>query len=244
MYSISGFGASSLRYGRIVLVAIAAICGTGCSYVSYTTRLASPVERTVQTPHAWSQIPDGGTATIGDRLFWVGRYLSGAREIVAIGAPPQLLPFPPGCTWAKTHTYDNEDGHGLSVYTCPQYYKGSIGVILDDEDKLATRRPIVQVRGSKSGRRWALNASGKFFVVPDTLLEQWGVRYGGRQGEAFVFDITGTPNPTITQVTQSLQVTPAEFFSGFTVKGVFIKGIEDMGSGRIKYSLRDERVSK
>lgn len=243
MYSTDGLWAL-LRYGRMAFMAIAAICSAGCSYASYTTPLATPIERTTQVPYAWSRIGEGGTVSIGDRLFWVRRYISGAREVVAISAPTKLLPFPTGGTWSKTHTYDNEDGHGLPIYTSPQYYRGSIGVILDDEDRLATKWPIVQVRGSKSGRRWALKADGGFFVVPDTLIEQWGVRYGGRQGAAYLFDIIDSANPTITQVTQSLQISSEEFFSGFTVKGVFIRGVEDLGSGVIRYSLRDDRVSK
>jgi hypothetical protein len=229
---------------RTVFCLLIACGGVACSYSSYTTKLPTSTERTLKEPYSWSQLPSGGNASIGDRLFWVQRYISTAKERVTISSPSKLRPIPDGCVWSLTHSYDAEDGRGLFVYTCRDFYRGQVGVILDAEDKLSTKRPFVQVAGGKVGRRWASPTGVKFFEVPNTLIDSWGVRYGGRRGTEYVFEIVDGGNPSVSQIIQSLQISPAEFFSGFTVKGVFIKGLEDVGSGVIRYSLRDDRVTR
>lgn len=231
-----------LRWPRL-LFAFSLLAVSGC-FTSYTKPIATPKERNTHIPYAWSQLPSGGTASLGDRLFWVRRYVSGAKEIIAVQAPAKLKGFPSQAQWFHSHVYEGEDAPGAAVYTTKEYYNGAIGVIVDSEDKLVTRKPAVQVSGSKKGRRWSLPTGKPFFVIPDTLIEAWGVRYGGRKGTSYVFEIVDMHNPNASQITQSLEVTPNEFTSGFTVRGVVIKGLEDMGAGIIKYSLNDNRVAQ
>jgi len=124
---------------------------------------------------------------------------------------------------------------------------GQSVVILDEKDRLATDAPFVQATGQRVGRRWStLEPLGaKFFYVPETLIEAWGIRYGGARDSDYLFEIVESPNPSVTQVTQSLQISSKDFLEGFTVKGVLIQWYcRPAQRCVISYSLRDDRVAR
>jgi hypothetical protein len=226
---------------RTVLALLTAVPLGACFYSSHTTPVDPPVERGTVESGTWSKLPDAGMVSLGDRLFWVRRYVRGARERVDALPPSGLLPFPVDASWSKTQIFhDGNDSY--SVFTSPKYYDGDIGAILDSQDRLATRSPFVQVRGVKKGRRWAGQQGQRFFVLPDTLIEAWGLRYGGRRGDDYIFEVVDSPNPNVTQITQSLQIPVKDAFSGFTVRGVRVKLLSDSGDGVIRYTLRDNRI--
>lgn len=165
-------------------------------------------------------------------------------EEVAVPAPPGLLPFPSRAAWSFTHLYNGDDGHEFPVYTSTAYYDGAIGVILDRDDNLATSKPLVQVAGSKRGRRWSIAGKGKFFEVPVELVEGWALRYGGRRGSDFLFEIVDAPNANVVQVVQAVQVSEVDFLRGFTVKGVLVTGLPGSQAGVIRYRVEDKRVRR
>ncbi len=228
----------------IAIAIFAASFVTGC-YAVRTVPLEPPIARKLRHPDSFALLPAGEQrCSIGDVLFTCARYKDGAHEEVGVDRRPGTPPFPDSPGWSGTHQFTAEDGAKLTVFTHPEFYKGKVGVILDGDDMLATSAPLVQVEGSSTGRRWALESERKFFYVPTVLLEVWGVRFGGKKGSDYVFEIIDRPNPNVTEVVQSLQVAEAEFLSGFVVRGVMVDGISDDGRGIISYVLTDMRDAK
>jgi len=218
----------------------------GCAYSSYTTPLNPPIERqalSVTYTSAFNRPPSGmHTASIGDELFVISRYLIGEREEVRLHAPARLHSFPSDAKWMGTYRYDDGGGDQLVVFTSPSYYNGDVGVILNTKDEVATRRPLVQVAGKRTGRRWSLIGTGKFFVASERLTEAWGVRYSGQRGTAYVFEIIDKHGASVTQIIQSVHVPETEFLRGFTIKGVLVTGLAKDNRGVIRYSIKDVRV--
>lgn len=215
---------------------------SGCFSTSGLSRLEIPIERRINVAASFSVLPQGTcTASIGDVLFELRRYTTGAVERTARTTPPK--PFPIDARWTGTHSFAAEDGANYTVFTTPEYYGASVGVILDKEDKLATPRPLIYVSGLKKGHRIKLSAEGPFFFVPAELIESWGLRYGGRRGTDYAFEIIDKPNPTVTEIVQSIQVSEADFVAGFVVRDVRIRGTPDAENGVIRYTLGDTRAS-
>lgn len=222
---------------------------TGCVYTVRTTPLQEPVERVLKEPYTWSSLSENGTASLGDLLFWLQRYQKGAREDVVISPPVGFPPVLASTHWAQTHTYASDDGKKYAVYSSDEYQTGSFGIIVDENLMPATEEPFVQLKGAKQGRQWSLqpahqNRRAPIFFLPQSLIEAWGVRYGGRMGANYVIEIVDGSGVTVSQIRQSLHIPPEEFFKGFTVKGVFIRGVADVGGGKIQYALRDDRVDR
>lgn len=233
------------RRGRGAAPLVLLLASACVLYSPNTTPLEAPLQRVLKEPSLFSQLPQGEqTASIGDELFVLRRYVTGAVEEVALLAPPTLAPFPVRATWSRTHVYDGDDGHQLPVFTSEAYYNGAIGVILDNEDYLATRKPMVQVAGAKRGRRWSIAGHGKFFEVPVELVEAWALRYGGRKGADFAFEIVNKPDSNVVQVIQALQISEADFLRGFTVKGVLVTGLARSEAGIIRYRVEDKRIDR
>jgi hypothetical protein len=230
---------------RICCTIGAAMLIQGCTYVSYTAPLIPPIERekvSVTYKSVFDTEKHGEqSASIGDEIFVIRRYMIGERAEIRYKAPDNISPFPNATTWIGTHIYDDIKGGRYTVYTSPLFYKGSLGVILDKDGRPATREPLVQVAGGKTGRRWQLQGIGQFFSRSDVLLEAWGVRYGGKRGESYVFEILNKKNANVIEIIQSVQVTEADFLKGFTIKGVFVKGLSIDRQGVIRYSLQDVR---
>jgi hypothetical protein len=227
---------------RTIACALIALSSLAGCYTCYTTALEKPIPRELNQPESFSNVSGGPqSATIGDVLFTLRRYVTGAYEEIAVPAPNGLRPFPSRAAWFHSHDYNGPDGEEIAVYTSPDYYHGTMGVMLDRYDKLITARPHVQLAGVKSGRRWQMAAGKEFFVVPTHLIEAWGLRYGGRKQSDYVFEIIDRSSPTVVQILQSIQLSPTEWGNGVTVKGILIKGLPDPGDGTIQFTLEDRR---
>ncbi len=221
----------------ILLVSI--ILLQGCVYNSYTTKLSEPVQRTTVNDYVLltNTSSDNGvfSATIGDELFIINRKVTGKNNKVIVKAPTGR-PFPQAQKWSGTYKYNDGKSGDLYVFTTPDYYNGTIGVILDSNEKLATSKPLVQLEGSKMGRRWPLRASTDFF---DIYIDNWALRYGGMSDGKFIFEIINKFESSTTEVLQKIVVAKSDFYTGFNIRNVLIKGIEANKYGVIKYTLTD-----
>lgn len=241
-----GSGRIEERQLRTFVISLAAI-SLACTvvYPQRTRPLDTPLARSLHEPRRFSELPKGElSATIGDELFVIRRFKSGAKEVVSVTAPAGLQPLPLGGTWRKTHNFTDDDGVDFSVWTSSAWYGGDLGAILDSDGRLATSKPFVQVGGAKRGRRWESSHRGQeFFSIPVEVIETWGLRFGGRRGKEFAFDIFERANPTVTTVAQSILVEESDFLTGFIVRGVRVRGVGVEGSGEIRFELYDTRSS-
>ncbi|RTR40189.1 hypothetical protein EKG38_05570 [Shewanella canadensis] len=214
----------------------------GCTYNSYTTKLEEPIKRDVVSEQYLSSIDLNDkkylSATIGDELFIMNRYITGKNEIITVNAPTGKK-FPQNSTWTGTYKYNDGKSGDLIVYTTPEYYKGTIGVVLDENENLITDKPLVQLEGTKKGRRWALNKTGKFFIITNDNIDNWALRYGGRNEGKYVFEIINKLESNTIDVLQTIYVTEKNFFNGFIIRNVLIKGISSNEYGVIQFEVTD-----
>ncbi|SQH74433.1 conserved protein of unknown function [Shewanella benthica] len=214
----------------------------GCAFKSYTTKLDTPIERELVKNDYFSSIDSKShkrlSASTGDELFVMNRFLPSAKEVVSIN-PPTGNKFPFSSIWSGTYQYNDGNSGDLIVYTTPDYYKGTIGVLLDDNEEIATTHPLVQVEGLKTGRRWKLNASGKFFTIPSTNFDSWALRYGGHNDNKYIFEIVNKHESKNTDVLQTIYVSEEQFRKGFIIRNVLILGLNIDEYGVIKYKISD-----
>lgn len=224
---------------------------SGCVYSSHTTKLDSPISKPVVKAQTGSELKSELNdlvefASIGDQLFTVRRYkrTTHTKEYIPFRAPTKLS-FPADASWSATYSFKNDDSvNEYLVYTTPLYYKGEIGVILNDDYEIATTEPVVQLVGAKEGRRWKLNGTGKFFRMSSSESTQnietpWGVRFGGVNEGLYIFEIINKENSTVTDVIQTIKVTQNDFLQGFVLRGIYIKGKEPYKAGIIKFTAKD-----
>ena len=220
----------------------------GCSYHAAITPLDPPARRE-RADVQFKSVFDGArageqVASIGDELFVIRRFKIGEKEeIKAAPLRDQLQSFPINAVWTGTHLYHDKLGSQFTVYTSPSFYNGQIGAILDKDGNLATSHPLIQVMGVKKGRRWRVIGNGKFIQSSVESLEAWGLRYSGKRGTAYVFEIVDKRNANVSEIIQSIHVSEADFLKGFTIRGVFVQGFSTDRHGVIKYSLKDSRTS-
>lgn len=211
----------------------------GCVYNSYTTKLNEPVQR--KNISSYILLTDANpndeilSATIGDELFVINRKTIGKSNTVIVKAPTGR-DFPQDQVWSGTYKFNDGKYGDLYVFTTPAYYKGTIGVILDDNEQLTTNKPLVQLEGLKVGRRWPLRSATDFFAI---YTDNWALRYGGMNNGEFVFEIVNKLESSTTEVLQKVQVTDKNFYNGFNIRNVLIKGISADKFGVIKYKLID-----
>ena len=68
-----------------------------------------------------------------------------------------------------THLFNDGTSGDLIVYTNPSYYKGQIGVILDEEGRVATEAPLYTCIGALHGFiAWRLARAG-YLMPPETV---------------------------------------------------------------------------
>ncbi|MFA4829370.1 MAG: hypothetical protein WC855_13400 [Thermodesulfovibrionales bacterium] len=216
---------------------------SSCTYSVYTTKIHTPIDRVplkISYKSSFDVLPEGEQqASIGDELFRISRYEIGREEYVTVPSP---LPssFPINATWRGTYLYSDGTNNNLVVYTTPQFYNSQIGVILDAKEQLATTKPLVQLGGIKEGRRWKVKDSGNFFASSIKLIERWGIRYGGRSSSSYIFELFNKNDANVVEILQSIKISEQDFLDGFTVRGVFIKGLEKDNLGIIKYKVQDK----
>jgi hypothetical protein len=233
----------SIKY---VIASILLLSIQGCSYNTYTTELSEPIVRKSPEHRFTSEFdvrPEGvQEASIGSELFRISRYEIGEYEFVRVKALTSET-FPAIADWKGTHVYNDGKSGDLVVYTTPKYYRGAIGVILDSEDRIVSKAPLVQLNGMKKGRRLKLSGEGKFFEISNKLIERWGLRYGGLSDNNYVFELFNKNDANVVEIIQSIQVTEKSFLDGFTVRGVFIKGLKKDTQGVITYKVYDRLIS-
>jgi hypothetical protein len=173
--------------------------------------------------------------SLGDTMFVLTRYRLTTEKLV-ISAPSGLRPLPTSGQWKITHQYREK-----YIYTNPNYYRGDIGFMADEDGRLYPQRYFMQVSGGKTGRTWPIDAQvgGLAFSRNVEQKEVWGLRYGGRRGELTEFQIIDRANPTIVQVIQNLGISAEDIKSGFLVKGVLVKVTSEEKRGVVRYLVRD-----
>ena len=162
--------------------------------------------------------------SIGDPVLEYTATLNSAEKVIAPG-PRELRPLPTE-GWLKTHDYA-----GSEVWTHPGYYGGDIGAVLDDSGVVTL---YVQTGGAKKGRRWHAYRT-EFFDTTVNTVDHWMLRYGGRQGSDYKFEIVDHPDQKANNITQDFVVSEREFLEGFMVRGVSIKGLQSGDHGLISY---------
>lgn len=223
-------------------LAVVTLAISGCATYQPST---SPLDRPIKVPEFQEEIlsecehncSNLNSASIGDDLFWVRRYLKGQFEIVQL-SPIKGHSYPPAQQWKGTHTY-SDNGTPRVVYTAYGYMNGQVGVILDKDFNLVTTHPLVQVTGAKSGRRWVAYSYRPFFERKTTLMESWGLRYAGKESGSYVFEVTDKRDPRKIEIVQEIKISKKEFLTGFVVKGMLIKGVEETELGIITFRAKD-----
>jgi len=227
---------------RIVLVVILGLIIQGCASKSYITKLDHPVVRAATYSDYFSSIDSNNgdklSASAGDELFVMNRYLSSSYELV-LYIPPTGIKFPRRATWSGSHNFNDGKSGDLIVYTTSEYYDGNIGVILDKDEQLATDRPLVQINGLKKGRRWKLNGSGKFFTIPKKNIDSWALRYGGNINNQYVFEIINKHESKSTEVLQAIYINEDRLRKGFVIRDVLIQGVDIDDYGILQYEILD-----
>lgn len=130
---------------------------SSCTYTSYTTPL-NPVE----TKSTFSKTENSELyvklsvdesehfTSIGDNLFIKSEWINVTTQQVIIpyrGIKGERLPSQ--TYWIAYSKYQEETGNSYKVYTTSSYYKGTIGIILDEDYYPRTDKPFVQVSGLK-----------------------------------------------------------------------------------------------
>ncbi|MFT5674321.1 MAG: hypothetical protein ACI808_000236 [Paraglaciecola sp.] len=230
---------------RIFSILFISLIVQGC--VSHTTKLETPIERTIVKSDYFSSIDSKHqehlSASTGDELFVMNRFVPSSEEVVTI-IPPTGRKFPHSSIWSGAYKYNDGISGDLIVYTTPSYYDGTIGVILDANEKLATTHPLVQVEGLKTGRRWKLNRNGTFFTVPLKNIDSWALRYGGYNDNKYIFEIVNKHDSKNTDVLQTIYVNAAKFRKGFIIRNVLIQGVNTDDFGVIQYKISDVLAPK
>lgn len=209
----------------------------GCSYTTHTTKLQSPIKREVVEVRYLSEISDRMSASIGDELFELNRYITGRDEVITVVSPTSKA-FPSGAIWTGTHLYNDGTSGDVIVYTSPDYHKSEIGVLLNSDGYMVTDRPLVQLEGLKAGRSWRLSGK-KFFHIPSKNIDSWALRYGGKNDGKHIFEIVKKHESRKNEILQSIFVTEQDFIDGFVIRKVLITGLESKKNGIIVYKIDD-----
>jgi len=201
---------------------------SACVFHEKATRLPNTEERpetiACVTPVLYPGQYAQNSVSIGDPVLEYEEILTSAETVIAPG--PRELRTLPKEGWLKTHDYA-----GSQVWTNPNYYGGDIGAVLNDEGIVTL---FVQTGGAKKGRRWRAHRT-EFFDTTVNRVEHWMLRYGGRQGTDYKFEIVDHANQKANNITQEFVVSEKEFLGGFLVRGVSIEGLESGDHGLITY---------
>lgn len=238
---------------KILLSIVFSMALSGCVYTSHTEKLDTPIARKnlssiEQIPYSsFEDVTSEREASIGEIMFVYDKYVKVIEktEYIRFKAPTSRN-FPTPAEWAATYKYDDGTEDNLFVYTTPKYYNASIGVILDENNRVATDQPLVQVEGAKTGRRWGLLGKGQFFGIHtnETKADKsnsWALRFGGSIGSNYEFEIVNQNESTVVDVLQTITISERDFLSGFTVRGIFIKGKHKAKHGIITFTATDIR---
>ncbi|ODC02608.1 hypothetical protein BFW38_02630 [Terasakiispira papahanaumokuakeensis] len=220
---------------------------------------------------------DHGWASIGDKLLTVEEYGASQKSGQEVAAhAPTRRDFPRRAHWSGLYRFNvdrldslsstrkmqghgnvspavdkllNKDLTGLTIFTTPDYYRGAIGVILDEQGHVATEEPLIQVTGGKAGRRWAMDYRGPFFVSTDAIsgkpTTSWSLFYSGYRQGSYVLTLTSqtmnSQGRAQAQPEQTLYVSEQDLRQGTMVKGLFIQALAINEQGMLKLKIEDRR---
>lgn len=219
---------------------------------------------------------DHGWASIGDKLLTVETYEESQRYQEVAAHAPTRRDFPRRAHWSGHYRFNvdrldslsstskmqghgsvspavdkllNQDLTGLTIFTTPDYYRGAIGVILDEQGHVATQEPLIQVTGGKAGRRWAMDYRGPFFVSTDGASAQpvasWSLFYSGQRQGSYVLTVASqsmnAQGNAQAQPKQTLYIAEQDLRQGTMVKGLFIQALAINEQGMLKLKIEDRR---
>ena len=127
--------------------------------------------------------------------------------------------------WRMTHRHN-----GAPVYTNGRYFSEQIGIILDEDLNIVR---WIQLGGMKRGR--SRTADTPLFKFVRVYLERWYLRYGGRSGEAYRFELVERPGDNQSEVIQPIEISEELFLEGFYVRGIGIQGLRHDHRGTIDF---------
>jgi len=182
--------------------------------------------------------------SIGDILLDVIEGRSGESEIVVYrDIPACLVGISKYSVWESKYLFRIEDQLN-PVYVSQNYYKGSVGVMVEKNGTLSAKTPFIQVRGGHIGRvfRHRSDAVGKPFFGRDwESKNHWCLRFGGTTSiGSHIFEICKYEDQTVSDIIQRIEITPENAQKGFIVRGVKIIIQEALPNGLITY--RAEKV--
>lgn len=243
-----------MKLEQALLSILISLFVTGCFY---NTSIIKPLEppkpkalKEVKTTEyiidSIEQYSDSQQASLGENLFvsFQQKRKIVSKEVILQSSPLEAS-FPLNGNWIAKHKF-KEGVEEYPIYTNASFYRGAIGVILDENYRLMTQAPLIQVAGNKAGRRWRLPEGQQFFGVienesKEALQSPWALRYGGLADNYYTFEITNQTDSTVIEVLQTIRISKKDFLGGFTVRGVFIKGLEHDSNGVIKYIVVGRR---
>jgi hypothetical protein len=135
----------------------------------------------------------------------------------------------------RSWTYTGNEAPGADILTHPAFYNGAIGVIVGPNTELLTRAPVIQVDGTKKGRRWFATGGPALIKMP-YIDDSWALRYGGERDGGHRFLIVDYADDKEREIAQDFRISFEDAATGFSVKGVQIK-VLSYGGGRIRYSF-------
>lgn len=190
-------------------------------------------------------------SSIGDVMFYVTKVetTDTKSESYAYVSTIKNNPFfPEKARWSSSYIYKDEiNNKNYRIYTTPRYFDGAIGVILDENFKPATEKPLIQVQGGKKGRSWELepiaDTNQPFFRVVEKQSTRivppvWGLRYGGFFSGKYTFEIVNKSESSSIEVLQSIEMPAKNFMAGFTIRGVRVKGVTPDSQGVITFDAK------
>jgi hypothetical protein len=174
--------------------------------------------------------------TIGDEVF---SYTETLIETPRIAIPQPLgLRTMPRRGWSPTHEYTGRDAPGAILHTNPEWYRGEIGIAVDEEGRTATSAPFVQVGGAKIGRRWWTEKGLQVFKRPHRVTNAWAIRFGGERNGAYYFELVDKTEPTTGPDQQGFYISPESLEAGFLVRKVKMKG-RPLENGAVELEVED-----
>lgn len=168
------------------------------------------------------------TISIGDEMV---RYMRHGKRPVGLQFLRKKVPT---AGWQAAFRRD-----GQVVYNNRRFYTGHIALKLDSDLNIIE---AYQIGGGKKWRKWDGERKPLFAYEP-LLIESWILRYGGKVGETYRFELVERPEDSQSDVIQPLIITEQAFSEGFVVRGVTIRGLGPDRNGVIDYEVSYEAGS-
>jgi len=151
--------------------------------------------------------------------------------------------------WLNNYVYER-DNYSLDVFTSKDYYGGTIGILVDNKGRYATNQPFVSVSGNKKGRDWGMPAEysknkGIFYFIKNIKKNnmKWKIRYSGEYKDYLTLQVIPIDKKAAeSNVISDLKVSLDQFYKGFNIKNIYVKGISINSNGSITYKITDQET--